>query len=668
MCGIAAIFSFNESANLGHIEAMTDIIRDRGPDDEGFVFFHDEMTQVTHLGGKDTPADVYQANYTYTPREAFTGVVPNLTFAAMGHRRLSIIDLSPTGHQPMCTADSRYWIVYNGEVYNHIELRQELEILGYCFHSHCDTEVILNAYRHWGGDCLHRFNGMFAFIIFDRIERKVFVARDRFGVKPLYYWISPSGFLAIASEIKQFTVLADWRAKLNGQRVYDFLNWGIFDHTRETLFAEVLQICGGEYAECGIENLKQGLPVTRWYNLKSQEFQGSYEDAAITFRHLLCDSVRLRLRADVSVGSCLSGGLDSSSIVCIVNDILRAQSLNSLQKTFSACALEKRFDEREFIDEVVKTTGVEAHYTYPSVDDLFDTVDAITWHQDEPFGSTSIYAQWHVFKLAAENGVKVMLDGQGADEQLAGYHVFFTPRLLGLFKSLHWLALWQEIQATKKLHGYGAIASLQSIAYYLIPEMLRQPARRILGKTHTAPDWLDLNRLGATPLNPLQDVLDVQMNAIANLSYAQLTATNLPMLLHWEDRNSMAHSVESRVPFLDYRLVEFVLGLPDEFKLSKGITKRVLRSGMKDILPERIRLRMDKMGFVTPEEVWVREHPEQFRTALKSALDVSQGILNLSAMHKLERIIAGEEPFSFLAWRLISFGRWIKIFKVEVVT
>jgi asparagine synthase (glutamine-hydrolysing) len=267
----------------------------------------------------------------------------------LGHRRLSILDISPYGHQPLCDSSSRYWIVFNGEVYNYKEIRDELEALGHLFVSGTDTEVILNAYKQWGKDCLNHFNGMWAFIIFDTKNGNLFVSRDRFGVKPLYYWYSPEGFLAFASEIKEFTVLPGWKAKLNGSRAYDFLvsEAGLANHTSETLFQDVYQLRGGEAVEVQVSTLSTKLPIYRWYDLKINKFDITFEEAEKEFLELFQDAIRIRLRSDVPVGSCLSGGLDSSSIVCIVNDILKEEKLEEIQQTFSVCSDVEVFDERK---------------------------------------------------------------------------------------------------------------------------------------------------------------------------------------------------------------------------------------------------------------------------------------------------------------------------------
>ena len=653
---------------------MTKVIRYRGPDDEGYALFSTEKNISLALGGEDTLQNCYSSNFPYKPIGSIDASSMSHVAFALGHRRLSVIDLSVSGHQPMCSPDSRYWIVYNGEVYNYRELRLELEQTGYGFLSHSDTEVIIAAYQKWGKECLSRFNGMFAFLIYDSKEHRLFVARDRFGVKPLYYRVSSCG-IAFASEIKQFTVLPDWQAKLNGQRVYDFLNWNVIDHTAETLFDGVFQLRGGEMLELELKQvvsaaanntLSRLLPVTKWYQLQPAGFTQNRAAAVETFKNLLFDAVRLRLRSDVQIGSCLSGGVDSSSIVCIMHAILVGQNSVELQKTFSACSDDKRFDERQFIEKVVAETRVESHYVFPEVDDLFSMLNNISWHQDEPFGSTSIYAQWCVFKSATNSKVKVMLDGQGADELLGGYKPYFASRYAGLLKHGHWLKLWREVRAAKHYYGRSEFEAFQYIAYILLPYFLRQGLLQLSGREQLNPDWLNLSALGAQPSNPLV-MLGNKSDSVQALSYAQLTATSLPMLLHWEDRNSMAHSVEARLPFLDYRLVEFALGLSEDYKISEGITKRILRDAMTGLLPVNVQNRKDKMGFVTAEREWMtKQEPDRFKQYIREAMVLSNCILTNKARERAFAIIDGYKPFNHLPWRIISLGNWMRTYNITM--
>jgi len=665
MCGLAALVDCAGAGAARWIGAMTAAVSHRGPDDEGYALIAGSG-DVSACAGRDTPTPVRAGGFAYSPRGDLSATPAAGTIAALGHRRLSIVDLTPAGHQPMASSDRRLWIVYNGEIYNHVELRAGLEREGATFVSTSDTEVILAAWRHWGPDCLARFNGMFAFVLVDLDARVLHAVRDRFGVKPLYWWRSPDGLIAFASEIKQFTVLPGWRPRVNGQRAYDYLAWSLFDHTDETLFEGVRQLRGGERVAVPLDVQPARIEPQRWYALAPLPFSGTAEDAAETFRARFTDAVGLRLRADVPVGSCLSGGLDSSSIVCVANRLLRARNAHGAHRTFSSASDVARFDERRHAEDVIAATGVEGHFVVPDADGLFTALDALVWHQDEPFGSSSIYAQWCVFRLAAGNGVKVMLDGQGADELLAGYTGFIGPQLSGLLCSFRWLVLAREFAAYVRSPSHGARLALAQLANSVLPEAPRQRLRRALGRSATAPPWLDLARLGAQDIDPFARD-GARPRDIASLSRQLLLHTGVPMLLHTEDRNSMAHSVEARVPFLDYRLVEAVLGMPDDRKLSDAMTKRVLREAMRGILPEGVRTRTDKLGFATAEETWVRETATaRFRAGLADAIEVTGGVLRPGAMDTFDAIVSGSKPFGFLPWRWLSFGAWARRFGVAM--
>lgn len=667
MCGISAILS-PSTEPLDGIFAMNALVRKRGPDDEGYAFFSGPSGAVCVFGGDDTPDNCLNAGFPYSPKEKRPERVPANSYLAMGHRRLSIVDATPSGHQPMCHSSDGAWIVYNGEVYNHVELREELKNSGYAFHSRSDTEVILAAYSKWGIGCLERFNGMFAFVLFDRKTKTLFAVRDRFGVKPLYYWAAPSGAVAFASEIKQFSCLPGWRPSVNGQAAYDFLRWGLTDHTSGTMFADARQVRCGEFMRIELDRFTaQGggcgaAQIVKWYDLKPAPFQGGINEAGERFLDLLTDSIRIRLRADVEVGSCLSGGLDSSAIVCIAGKLLNDGGHGNSINTFSACSEHERFDERSYAQEAAKRAGSKAHYINITMDNLFRDLGEIAWTQDEPFGSTSVYAQWLVFKLGAQAGVRVLLDGQGADEQLGGYHGFFGAYLAGLFKSGRFVELAAEISRISQTHGYSARWLFKQAVARALPKFIRKPVASLLSPEPYSPDWLNMKELNASPVSPFMEHAEEE-DSVRSMSIAQLTSINLQMLLRWEDRNSMAHSVESRTPFLDYRLVEFSLGLPDVMKVSGGATKVVMREGLKGVLPEKIRVRQDKMGFVTPEEIWVRQtSTAEFRNAVRDAVEASGRIINDRSMILFEKIARGEAPFSFAPWRIISFGAWVKKF------
>ena len=672
MCGIAAYFT-RRPHDACLAQKMAQTIRHRGPDDEGYLLIGDSDSLPQPLGGADSPASLYTADLPHAPRAPIDNGYSVECLGSLAHRRLSILDLSDAGHQPMCLKDQHLWIVFNGEIYNFLELKQELAELGHRFFSQTDTEVILAAHKQWGRACLHRFRGMFAFVIYDHKLQCVFAARDHFGIKPLYYWVSDQG-IAFASEIKQFTVLPGWQAKVNGQRAYDFLTWGIIDHTEETLFKGVFQLRGGQCLHLDLRaalgsrphEVGQRLAVEDWYRpedaMRNQGSEGGPEE----FKRRFMESMRLHLRSDVPVGSCLSGGLDSSAVVCAVH-ALRQQDLDPCEQlSFSACANDPRFDERQWAELVVKKTGVTPHYIYPSGEDLFQCLDGLTWHQDEPFGSASIYYQWQVFQLAAANGIKVVLDGQGADEMLAGYHSFFGPYLAHMLRQAHFSQFWQEASAIRRVHGYSTTRQVQWLANVFLPESMRQSLRAAVGKPAAKNALLDMERLQAQAVDPSIH-LHGKMRTVTDFSLAQMRSLNLPMLLHCEDRNSMAHSVEARVPFLDSELASWVLGLPDTQKIRGGVTKWIMRQALGDMLPPAVTGRMDKMGFVTPEEVWLREqHTSAFRQAFTEALNASQGIFRAGAEQRLEDVISGQRAFSFDVWRVISFGRWMQCFRVEL--
>lgn len=622
MCGIAGIISRNKLKST-QITGMLSRIRHRGPD---------YQNHIKLFGGSTW----------------------------LGHTRLSIIDLSDAANQPMPYEDGSLLLTYNGEVYNYIEIRDGLKKKGYSFRTNSDTEVILAAYREWGVECVNYFNGMFAFLLVDTVKKLFFAARDRYGVKPLYYWKSlNTSTLYFASEIKEFVDLPDWNPQVNGQRAYDYLRFGLTDHTNETLFKGVFQIRGGEYAFGRIENPIGSLEVRKWYNPTISTLKISEQEASEQFKSLFFDSVKLRLRSDVSVGSCLSGGLDSSSIVCTVNDLLRETWNTASQKTISALAGGTPCDESKYINIVLNERKIDGYFVEPSPEELWKIQNKLIWHQDEPFGSTSIYAQWRVFQSARENDLTVMLDGQGADELLAGYERFFLPYYAQLFMSLRWKKLAEEIQFAKKYHGHSWKTVVKGILKTTLPAGIMSKVQSFRSCNGVG-EWYSIDRLGTEGEMP-RFYGDERAKSLGELSNQLFFYNNMPMLLRYEDRNSMAHSVESRLPFLDYRLVEFAQSLPDNYKISHGMTKAVLRNSMKGVLPEQIRNRMDKIGFETPEEKWEKEHSQEFRKMIEDSIEKTDGIINNSALEYFDRVIA-RGKLDFTIWRMINFGIWYDLF------
>lgn len=632
MCGIAGkIYTYTNQFQANEVQRMLSVINHRGPDDEG-TYYNDRI--------------------------------------ALGQKRLSIVDLSSDGRQPMCYG-GRYQIVYNGEVYNYLELRDELAQMGYTFATKTDTEVLLAAYANWGEACLDHLNGMWAFIIYDEQEKTVFCARDRFGVKPLYYYQTNSG-ISFASEIKEFTLLDDWEAVGNVPRIVDFImNNGMHDFSNETLFKGVFQIRPGESMLVDLNSNSQ--EIKTWYHLKDKQKKCtlSFEEASKQFHDLFEDAVRLRLRSDVKVGSCLSGGLDSSSIVCVMNQLLKRNSPDVKQEVVFASNHVGKYDESAYMEAVVKKTGVVKHTVEPSFREIVEKLDEILWHQDEPFGSTSIIAQWDVYEKAHEAGLTVMLDGQGADEYLAGYTSFQKVYFRELLTSFKLKKLWRSLIQYKQLYHnyyYAPYKDLvEMLISRLIPEQWIQRVKEFIkhmaGKA-TRADYIKNYYLIS---DNVYSRVRKTATSLRDETISEMMHTSLPKLVHHQDRNAMAHSVESRAPFLDYRLVEFVFNLPSDYKIHLAVTKYVQRRGLSSILPSLITERMDKLGFATPEEVWIKENSAQYRDLLEKACDC------LSILISKERIlmdfdaqIQRDSSIDSIFWCIICTAAWVRRFNVKL--
>ncbi len=621
MCGIAGIYSFTlNQADADDLHRMTREMIHRGPDDEGF----------------------------FIDREI-----------GLGFRRLSILDLSQSGHQPMSNADRTLWIVFNGEIYNYIELREELKTLGYAFRSQTDTEVILAAYDAWGENCLNRFNGMWAFAIWDVKKRELFCARDRFGVKPFYYFRDKENFV-FASEIKCILTHPRVRREPNENIIAHFLIENIRDWNDETFFRDIFQLQPGH---C-LRICKGAIDIRPYYRLDPDQKPSSGlsdEAAAERFYELFEDAVKLRLRSDVPVGSCLSGGLDSSSIVCVLNRLLKSESVSGeqigdRQKTFSAHSELKSVDESRYMDAVVEQTGAERNIVLPTDRELARVLDHFITHLEEPFPSTSIFAQYCVMRLAQRRGIKVLLDGQGADETLAGYNHAYMPYFAGLLRKGRLWRLWKESRLLERKLSPGAWLTIVFFAlpagigsYLYSRSILRLPYGVNRNFMKSAMSRKKLARDAETGLN--QKLLN-------DMRYI------LRSLLMYEDKNSMAFSIESRVPFLDYRLVEYVFSLPDRFKIRRGLRKAVLRDAMKGVVPDMILERRDKIGFATAEMLWLCEGPlrkkmlEIFESESFSKRKYFDAPAILDAFKKLPSQSAKKQYINF--WGCFNLELWLR--------
>lgn len=581
MCGVAGILRFDGAAPDGHkLVRMTESLVHRGPDGFGHEL----------LGP-----------------------------CALGHRRLSIIDLTEAGHQPMVSADGRYWMTFNGEIYNYLELREDLKKLGHIFRTQTDSEVLLTAFLEWGTESFRRFNGMWGLAIWDLRERTLTLSRDRFGIKPLYVHANAKRLL-FASEMKAFFAAEPDLADLDDHGVARFLRYG--DAFRqETIFRDIRNLRPGTFEVHQLDGSIQ--TEAYWKYLPSVGQPRSLASAAEELRALLIDALKLRFRSDVPVGTCLSGGIDSTSLVS-----LAVRELGEKPRSFSAIYHSPGYDESHFVRNAVSELGIEGFEVLPDGSDFPEVIEKAVYHQDGPFNGPGIYSQWKVMDLAAGK-VKVLIDGQGADELFAGYVSSFDTYVRGQLQAFRagdlaaGRALAESLSTIEEISGKNPLRDLVRGQVKSKVGTARKSALRLLGRFGVTPDVLSALR-GSEPAKVAPPLLarrlsdqlvgeggavaDVQRKTtpLGDLLWDQLIASSIPALLHYEDRDSMAFSLEARTPFLDHRIVEFANSLPNEVRIHRGMTKAVLREGMRGTLPEAVRLRKDKLGYPTPGAIWFR--------------------------------------------------------------
>lgn len=602
MCGISGVVNKDSSA-VGRkmIKAINDLIAHRGPDGEGFFF---------------------GAQF------------------ALGHRRLAILDLSQDGRQPMQYRE-KYAITFNGEIFNYVEIREQLILDGYRFSSETDTEVILCAYDKWGTACVERFNGMWAFCLYDREQGILFCSRDHFGIKPFYYSDTPQRFV-FGSEIKQVLSGTGGSAVANMHAVRDFLIEGYSDHTRATFFDGVYVLAAGHNLVYSLKS--HHIEEFRYYALKTQNDVPAMDEGAAA-RRLLAElkrSVVYRMRSDVKVGTCLSGGLDSSSIAALSSAVSRA-TLPAWPQAVHAKGGVGRRDESGFARDLANKCDIDLSIIEPSTEDFIKAIDEVVYYQEEPFATPSIFMQYFVFQKAKQIGCKVMLDGQGGDEILLGYERYYSAYL----RSLPWHDAIREIFSIINNSRLSPGEVLGHFLYFSISRIRISRLRRKFA--YIKPEYL-LQFPNIATLNAgFRNLRDMQKIEIENFQ--------LPHLLRYEDRNSMRHSIEARLPFLDHQLVEAAFGMNNRFKIKNGWTKHILRVAMAGLVPDNILWRKVKLGFESPEAAWL----EAAGTEMKSAINRS-AILRRMCKNKMnfEKIDSGT------FWRLYSIAKWEQIYSVHL--
>ena len=602
MCDITGvIYKNNLRCDQSLLHKVNDSIRHRGPDGDGFY------------------------------------VYKNLGF---GHRRLAIIDLTDSGKQPMELKD-RFVITYNGEVYNYIEIRDELIKAGVTFRTATDTEVILKSYEIWGEDCVNHFNGMWAFAIFDKQKETVFISRDRFGVKPLYY-INTSDKFAFGSEIKQMLGFG-LKAKINKQMLSDYFCIGYSNHTPDTFFDGIYQLEPGCNLTISLNDVNP--KITRFYVLKvNDEVTRLTEKEAIDFYvSKLNDAIKLRLRSDVVVGSCLSGGLDSSYISSYAGSLHNAKSKDRF-KAITARSIQSDNDESPYAKMVVEYANLEWHIASPDTDDYFNVLDKVIEIQEEPFGGPSIVMQYYVFKMAKDNNCIVMLDGQGGDETLLGYERYYASyfNTLGLTQKIKYLF---SASRNSKLNISELIKYILYFNNYGIRRRFLMHKNRYLKK-----EIIDLfnEKLLKNIINKSKNIYDLQI--------FEIQSHQLRTLLMYEDKNSMAVSIETRLPFLDYKAVETAVSMKCDYKIHGGWTKYPLRKSGNDnnIFPPEIAWRKNKIGFEAPAKLWMSEKDENIKLFEASPF--------LNTFIDFTKIKVWDDT---TYWKIMNVYKWQQIFNVE---
>jgi asparagine synthase (glutamine-hydrolysing) len=599
MCGITGIVALNgRPVDLPALQRMNDAQSHRGPDGEGFLVSWPE-------------AHGFCSSFLRHTSQAETAPPARV---ALGHRRLAILDLSDRGLQPMSAGASGAWIVFNGEIYNHIELRAELEARGRYFNTRTDTEVLLQSYLEWGEGCLQYLQGMFAFAIWDGARGRLFCARDRLGIKPFYYAMPKDHFI-FASEIKGLLPFPGLAPEADDDAVLGFLVHGNCDYRERTVLRQVVSLPAAHALTLDVASRRMR-HWRYWEPAPQSHWSGLGDGDRVELLHdLLLRTTRAHLISDVQAGSCLSGGLDSSTVVALIGKIWREQpeaatAVGDSFHTFTSCYEYPELDERQYALKMAEAVGATPCLVFPTAADFWSGFGTMAWHQDMPFSGLSFYAQWRVMRAARETGIKVLLDGQGGDEVFGGYAKFRYAYLasllragrLGVMAREAWASLLQrDLYLLDLRRGYrylpGPLRNLLRVDS-LLQRILRADWESAVGDESTpATRWW---RLAAG-----NERRAGEMTVMQAVQVEDILVDTLPLILRMEDRSSMAFSIEARVPLLDHRLVEYGLSLPDHQKIQGGFSKFAIREATRGLMPESVRLRRTKLGFAGADERWL---------------------------------------------------------------
>lgn len=637
MCGIAGII-LKQRTSLNAVDVafkMSQAIKHRGPDGEGIIAISD--TKVQPFLTNDSPK-FKNHSAPYIPSEP-SRTIENCN-AAFAHRRLSIIDLSELGHQPMCNNSGEIWITYNGELYNYLELKKELIQLGYTFVSETDTEVVINAYKHWGFECVQKFNGMWSFCIHDSVKQLAFASRDRFGVKPFYY-INNVNYFAFASEQKAFIKSGLLKAEMHPEAIHSYLINEEIENETANFFEGITELWPG--SNLIFDHKSNSFDIRTYYVIEDQltNSNDNLSDEQLTelIKESLYNAIQLRLRSDVEVGTCLSGGIDSSVIASIMSSI-HQKPIHCFTSVFRSGAA----NEERFADLVSAKIKAKHFKTEPTVAEFEKDLDQLIYALDAPIWDTSTYAQFRVMALARSQNIKVVLDGQGADELFAGYHH-------------HFLAHWnQTITEKGMLTGYSEIMQgSKSIAHplqFYFKQKLKQNFPQLTQK-HLSLLNSDFVASASIKNNNITE------GTVNKQLMADMGSKRLKSFLRCEDRCGMWHSVESRTPFSDdIKLIELLFSFNGNRKIKNGVSKFYLREACKDVLPDQIYNRYDKVGFETPMNSWLKNlEPKIFESISQANFD----FVNIDQVRK--QYNPSKSVHVKLLFKLFVLSKWQSVFK-----
>jgi len=650
MCGITGFFSNTQNFSSLNFSNANNIIRHRGPDDYGYITIDNSLNVTEYF---DENLENFKEK--------------NKIIGAFGFRRLSIIDTSKKGHQPMSDIKKNIWVIFNGEIYNHVELREELIDLGYEFKTRTDTEVIVNSYKEWGNKCVLKFNGMWSFSILDIDNKQLFCSRDRLGIKPFYYSINDKRFI-FSSEIKQIIEYQNNKCELNEKLLFDFLAFGAYgNHSNETYFENILKLEPGCSLIYDIE--KNNLTTYKYWDIESiKTIENSDENKVFKkIKTILTDSIKIRLRSDVPIGTALSGGLDSSGIVCLVDKINEGKTKQN--NVFTVTSNEENIRDPYYaniIKEKIETNSFETNFSEQhNIKDLYKFI----YHQEEPLQSSSIFGSWYLYNFIKSSGITVNLDGQGADELMGGYYRFpFRKYFLQLLYEKKIRLFFKQIKKVSSLNSVSSFRLLFEVFKSLFVDILRlkgsiyfkfkiNPLKNYLNK-----EFKEKNFKKSLLIRVHENYRSKRFkNKIKEDSLKLTKHTNLPGILRQVDRNSMAASVEARVPFLDHRLVEYLFSLPNDLILRNGFSKYCFRMAMTDVIPDEVLWRKDKEGFKMPEYEILKEN-KNFVIELLDNHEDDRNLYVRNIKKLFLKSIKNKKHYNNIVWRSVTYLIWKESF------